>query len=231
MRIAVADDDTDTLIQIRSVLSLAGHSCDLFANGEEIIAALKRETFDLVLLDWNMPRANGLEVIHWANSNLSDPPEIVILTSRTSKEDVVTALEAGATDYIIKPEADAVIRARVNAALRKRSAPDRERVLECDPYRFDRLTNSVTLEGREIELTPKEFSLALLLFANVGRPLSRAYLMMRVWNSSPDLSTRTLDMHVSRVRTKLALRPENGFALQTIFGFGYRLDSFSSAAH
>jgi DNA-binding response OmpR family regulator len=82
------------------------------------------------------------------------------------------------------------------------------------------------LNGESIKLTSKEFQLAVLFFENINRPLSRGYIFSQVWSSANDLETRTLDMHMSRVRSKLALRPENGFVIQTVFGFGYRMDTY-----
>jgi DNA-binding response OmpR family regulator len=97
--------------------------------------------------------------------------------------------------------------------------------LQFGAYLFDAQRNVVKFGGEDIALTAKEFALAMLFFANQNRPLSRAYIMEAVWKSVAELSTRTLDMHVSRIRTKLSLRLENGFSLRTVFGYGYRLET------
>jgi DNA-binding response OmpR family regulator len=228
MRIAIADDDKDAREFAQHTLSLAGHQCSAFANGRDIIAQLKRETFDLILLDWNMPGLSAIDVIEWVRQGLSDVPRIIVLTSRVSDADIAFALDAGADDFITKPASGEVIRARVAATLRRASKEQAtKRVEQREVFAFDRLDQAVTFGGTVVRLTPKEFDLALLFFDNLQRPLSRGYILQRIWNNTADLSTRTLDMHVSKIRTKLGLRPENGYRLQTISSYGYRLDKFN----
>ena len=230
MRIAIADDDKEAREHAESTLVLAGHQCKTFSNGRDVIAQLKRETFDLILLDWNMPAMTAIEVIEWTRQNLTDVPRIIVLTSRNEDGDIAHALDAGADDFISKPASGEVIRARVAAALRRAGAEknagryDRRGI-----YAFDRLDNSVSFKGDTVRLTPKEFALALLFFDNLQRPLSRGYILQRLWNNTVDLSTRTLDMHASKIRSKLCLRPENGYRLQTLSGYGYRLDTYDGA--
>lgn len=226
MRIALVDDQPDDLANMLAMLTSAGFQCSTFTNGDDVIASLRRETFDLVLLDWNMPRSSGLEVVVWAGESLPDPPPFIMLTSRNNKEDIIRALECGAVDYIIKPGDPDIIRARILAASRrKRIEPQVDETSRFGDFSFDRFRHTVTYIDQAIDLRAKEFELARLFFANMNRPLSRSYIMARVWNSSPDVETRTLDMHISRIRAKLQLRPERGVSLRTIFGFGYRLDS------
>lgn len=227
MRIAVADDHKDTREFVKTVLQQAELPCSLYANGRELITALQRETFDLIIVDWNMPEQSGIDVVFWAHNNLVPCPPIIVMTSRSDSIDIVAALEAGADDYIVKPEQPSVLVARVRSALRRtrpQTALERYRTLA--GFEFDRSTNTVTRDGKSASLTPKEFDLAELFLQNGHRPLSRGYILQMVWNSVGDLPTRTLDMHVSRVRAKLALTPENGFRLQTVFGYGYRFEQF-----
>jgi DNA-binding response OmpR family regulator len=227
MRIAIADDDKQARDHAETALSLVGHQCQVFSNGRDVISQLKRETFDLLLLDWNMPGLTAIEVIEWARQNLKDVPRIIVLTSRSDDRDVTYALDAGADDFITKPSSSEVIRARVTAVLRRtRVGNGDERIERRSNFAFDRLDCSVTFGRNAVRLTPKEFALALLFFDNLQRPLSRGYILQRIWNNTVDLSTRTLDMHVSKVRTKLGLRPEQGYRLQTISGYGYRLDMY-----
>jgi DNA-binding response OmpR family regulator len=230
MRIAIADDDKDAREYAEQTLRLAGHQCSTFTNGRDVIAQLKRETFDLILLDWNMPGFSAIDVIAWVRQNLTDVPRIIVLTSRTGDQDVIHALDAGADDFISKPASGDVIRARVAAALRRVARDQNEgRLEQHGPYAFDRLDHSVVFGDKTVKLTPKEFALALLFFDNLHRPLSRGYILQRLWNNTVDLSTRTLDMHTSKLRSKLCLRPETGYRLQTISGYGYRLDSYDTA--
>lgn len=227
MHIAVVDDDEAMLDMVQHTLVEDGHRCFRCRSGRELLAALQRETFDLLIVDWNMPEMNGMDIIAWIRNHLSDPPPVMMLTSRSDKDDIAHALNAGADDFIVKPESPNVFSARVNALLRRHGkSGEGTGALTFGRYRFDRQSEGVKADGVAIALTSKEYALALLFFRNLNRPLSRAYIMEAVWNSVADLSTRTLDMHVSRIRAKLSLRPENGFFLRTVFGYGYRLESY-----
>jgi DNA-binding response OmpR family regulator len=229
MRIAVADDDKDAREFTVRILTEGGYHCAAFANGRDVVASLKSDTYDLLLLDWNMPGLNAIEIIEWTRTNLMDAPPVIVLTSRNEDQDIVVALESGADDFISKPSSANVIRARVAATLRRFAPQAAEaRIVQRGIYTFDRLEKTVTFAGATASLTSKEFDLALLFFDNMQRPLSRSYLLQRIWNNAIDLSTRTLDMHVSKLRSKLALKPEHGHRLQTIFGYGYRLDAFDA---
>lgn len=229
MRVAVADDDPEILDQIAGFLENSEHQCDRFTNGQDLIVALKRDTYDVVLLDWNMPQATGIDVINWANEALDSKPAFILMTSRSGKSDVVRGLEHGASDYIVKPETEEVIKARIEAAGRRAGQQQPKRHEFFGTYRIDRLRETIEMDGEAVKLTSREFKVAALFFDNLNRPLSRNYIFLQVWGGNVDLETRTLDMHVSRIRSKLALRPENGFAIQTIFSFGYRMDGFESS--
>ncbi len=230
MRIAIADDDGSSLNLLENVVTGMGHICAKFNDGERLSAALLRDTFDLVLLDWNMPGKSGLQVVEWMQATLEPPPPVIMLTARTAKRDVTDALNAGADDYICKPEEEEVIAARIAAVLRRTSGgASTEKVAEFGAYRLDRMAQAIRHNGVEIVLTAKEFELADLLFRNRDRTLSRAYIMETIWRTSADLATRTLDMHISRVRSKLALKPENGYRIFTVFGYGYRLETTDPA--
>ena len=228
MRIAIADDEETIREFMVSLLSDGGHKCSVFRDGRDVMNAMMRDTFDLVIIDWMMPSVSGLEILRWARANLSPCPPIIMLTSRSDKADVAEALNAGADDYIIKPESKNVILARVEAVMRRTThQPEKQtRVEDFGRYSFDRMTSNVMLDGEEIVLTAREFALARMFFLNPNRAFSRAYILETLWNSVPDLPTRTLDMHISRIRAKLRLGPENGYRLQTIFGHGYRLEVF-----
>ncbi len=226
MRVALADDEQELREQIAAIVFAAGHDIEVFANGLSLQTSLKRETYDVVLLDWNMPGLDGLEVLHWASENMESAPAFIMITSRSETDDVVRALEAGAVDYIIKPEADEIIRARVEAAGRRFGYSGAETSAAFGQYILDRKAKSISIDGEEIALTAKEFDLADLLFQNVDKPLSRRYMFSRVWGGEAELETRTIDVHISRLRSKLKLQPENGYVVRTVFGFGYRMDEY-----
>lgn len=227
LRIAIADDDQEVLDQISSCLEPTGYDVDRFRNGRDLLISLKRETYDVVLVDWNMPGATGLEIVSWGADSLEHPPAFILITSRSEKADIVKGLERGASDYIVKPESEEVIVARIEAAARRRApAAKTERYQTFGRYRVDGQETVIERDGKPIKLTAKEFKVAALFFDNLNRPLSRSYIFSQIWGNMGDIATRTLDMHVSRVRSKLELRPHNGFAIQTVFGFGYRMNSF-----
>jgi DNA-binding response OmpR family regulator len=228
MRIAVVDDDDDVIEFVRGALARAGHGCADFGSCAAALAALRRETFDLMLLDWNLPDGAGIDLLQSIRAVSSAMP-VIMITSRADKDDIAAALHAGADDYVIKPESAQVIVARVEAVLR-RAAPAAapQRVARFGDYGFDHLTESVTIGDAPVPLSAKEFRLALIFFENLHRAMSRGYLLESVWHSVSDLPTRTLDMHVSRIRSKLRLMPENGFRIVSISGYGYRMERFGA---
>jgi DNA-binding response OmpR family regulator len=148
------------------------------------------------------------------------------MTSRSREEDVVAALSAGADDYMTKPIRNAELIARVEALVRRTNqhAPRSFETIEVGRYRINPATRTCCLGGSLIELTCREFDLALLMFQYVGRILSREQIGAAVWGQPESAISRTLDTHVSKVRAKLQLRPENGLRLASVYGHGYRLD-------
>jgi DNA-binding response OmpR family regulator len=168
----------------------------------------------------------------WARGQLSPCPPIILITSRDDEADIVGALEAGADDYIIKPAAPTVVAARIAAVLR-RAYPETAAIAGIETLhgaRFDHGADTVHIGDVTTVLTAREFALALALFHNLNRPLSRSYLLETVWGRNPDLATRTLETHVSRLRVKLRLRPENGYRLLPVYSFGYRLERLDDAS-
>ncbi len=224
MKIAVLDDDPAHNELIAGILARAGHEAVLFARPDVALRDLRRQTFDLLLLDWNMPGMTGIEVLEQLRQGPAPPP-VLLITSRAEEADIVQGLGAGADDYVVKPIQPAVLTARVAALLRRAfPAPPPAGPEDFGPYRHVAGEQAMYLNGARRDLTAKELQLALVLFRNAARALSRDYLLETVWGHSPDLETRTLDAHLSKLRTKLELRPEHGFRLVTIYGFGYRLE-------
>ncbi len=226
MKIAVVDDDTLISEHISSIVTGSGFQCEAFPTGKSFIAAQRKSTFDLVFLDWNLPDMTGIDLLAGLRSATSGFTRVIMLTSRSDKDDIAQALNLGADDYIIKPESTQVIKARMDAVLRRGVPPPVQRIVEIDDYKFDRLTESVSFGDETVALSSKEFALAQLLLEHPHKPLSRDYLLQKVWNSAADLSTRTLDVHVSKIRLKLRLRPERGYRIVPITGYGYRLERF-----
>lgn len=207
-----------------SVLADAGHVGRVFTSGEALIAELRRTMFDILLLDWNVPGLSGLEVVSWARTHMKPSPPIVMLTAREAPEDIVSGLERGADDFIVKPADPRVLLARLLAVTRRSKADAGPSAPTIAGYRFDPLTRRVAWPAGEATLTDREFELALTFFRNLHRQLARAYLLETVWGWSADVQTRTLDTHVSKIRAKLELKPENGFRLSPVYSYGYRLE-------
>ena len=227
MRIAILEDDPALAERLVAVLEPAGHICHHYSTGKSLIAQLKRETFDLLVLDWNLPDITGVEVLVWAREHLEGRTPVLFVTSRGEEQDIVQALDKGADDYVIKPVQAGELLARVNALIRRSFPAQSHDVEQFDDHIFNSKSTSVTVHGEEIVLTPKEFGLALLLFQNIDRALSRAYVLEKVWGRNPDLLTRTLDAHISRIRVKLNLRPEAGYRLLPVYSYGYRLEKIA----
>lgn len=226
MRIGILEDEPALATQLAQTLTDAGHSCFIFHSGQKLINLLCHETLDILLLDWNIPDVSGLSVVRWAKENLPKPPPVLMLTSRSTEEDIVKALQAGADDYIVKPIQPAVLRARIEAICR-RAYPDPPAtgVEKFGDYEFDPRAEALKVRGEPVQLTAKEFALALMLFRNLHRTLSRSYIFEALWGRNPDLQTRTLDAHISKVRAKLGLRTSNGFRLVPVYAYGYRLET------
>ena len=230
MRIAVVDDDAEFGTLLKDILLEAGHNVVRSANGTSFLRLAKTETFDLILLDWNLPGIDGIDIVRKLRGDVASDVPIILLTLRSEANDVVEGLEAGADDYISKPVDARILLARVEAVARRRGAVRTEGVQTFGTYSLDAAQEIVRFGRNVVQLTSKEFQLAMVLFRNVSRPLSRAYLLETVWNRNPDVQTRTLDSHVARLRLKLALRPQNGWRLSPIYSYGYRLETVDGEA-
>ncbi len=225
MRIALLEDDLDQVKLVEVWLTDAGYSCYSFHSGSHIIRALKKESFDVLILDWEIPDMTGLQVLQWARKNLDWDVPILFITRRDREEDVVTALEAGADDYMSKPIKRAEMLARIGAISRRNNPiEDDETVLDFSPYTIDLKRRTVSCNQENIDLTQKEYELTLFIFRNIGRILSRGYLLETVWGRNPEINTRTVDTHVSRLRRKLKINDENGWNLSSVYQHGYRLE-------
>ena len=231
MRIAIVEDDADYCAFIASILQKAGYGAHGFESSAAFVKKFRRDTFDVVLLDWNLVELSGIELLAWIRKDCNSTVPVVMLTSRSEVADIVTGLQAGADDYIAKPVDEAVLLARLEALARRCYPADQGRHSQVfGAYAFNVPAEELSVGGAPLPLTSKEFNLALVLFSNLSRPLSRTYLLESVWGRNPDLPTRTLDSHISRIRTKLGLRPEQGFRLTPIYSYGYRLEALTDAA-
>ncbi len=226
MRIVVLEDDQDQADLLTAWLEEEGHHCSVHKNGKAFIRAYSNESYDLVILDWMVPEASGLEVLTHLRTQLDPTVPVIFITQRDSERDVVQALEAGADDYMTKPVGRAETVARVNVIGRRLGLMGNEESenIDLEPYKIDLKTREVKAHDQLVELTQKEYELALFLFRNLGRVISRGHLLEMVWGTSSKINTRTVDTHVSRLRGKLALDDEPGWKLTSVYRHGYRLE-------
>lgn len=203
----------------------AGHHCFEFHSGEMLRRALRRESYDLLILDSDTPDLSGVDLLGWMRSTLPAPPPVIMLTG-----DAGAGIDCGADDTVAKPVELLLLKQRVDAALlRCYGETGTPRIERFGDHVFDPVAKVVKVRGDAVEVTAKEFGLALQLFRNLNRPLSRSHLMELVWGRNPDMPSRTLDAHVSQIRGRLGLKPENGLRLASVYSFGYRLESVTSA--
>lgn len=230
MRIAVLDNDHHQTDLICQVLTSTGHLCHAFHHAKDLLLQLRKESYDMLILDWQIPDLSGVEVLRQSRDKLPANMPVLVLAHRSGEDDIVAGMDAGANDYLIKPIRRSELIARVQALLR-RAYPEFNNTeqIQFGNYVFETRSGRLMRNGKVIELTHKEFELALLFFRHLGRPLSRAFIHEAVWSRETELASRTMDTHVSRVRNKLQLRPENGYRLAPVYSYGYRLEQIGAA--
>jgi DNA-binding response OmpR family regulator len=222
-RILLVEDDEDIGAALTQALTSNGHLLSLARTGADALRAATLTPPDLVLLDLGLPDIDGVELCRRLRATAPDGV-IVVLTARTGEFDVVIALDAGADDYLIKPFRLTELLARLRAHLRRLPAPAERTVIEVGHLRLDLLSRRAYLGAAEIMLRPKEFDLLAVLGASPGRVHSREALMAGVWDEGWFGSTKTLDVHVSSLRRKLAKDGEPAVRIEAIRGRGYRLE-------
>jgi two-component system, OmpR family, response regulator RegX3 len=225
MRIAILEDDPSQTELLSHWFKCAGHHPEPFDQGARLLRALEHETFDVLLLDWNVPEMSGIDVLRHLRQRLQSAVPVMFSTARIREEDIVRALREGADGYVTKPVRRQELLARLESlAQRRRDPQPRTGVIELDVFRVDLETRTILRDNIPLQLTAKDFDLSVLFLRNVGRLLSRGHLRETVWELKHPVSSRTLDTHISRVRSKLRLVPEHGWRLVAVYGYGYRLD-------
>ncbi len=226
MQIAVIDNDPQQQALIIEALTAAGHDCEAEPNDAAQIAGKMREGLDLLVFHWQ-PEAEGLRWLQLLRQTAKSLP-VLLVTGRAADRDFADALQDGPSDFLVKPvrRNEVALRARVLVA-RVHPAKFQSDAQAFGDYAFDVRAARLSIEGKPISLTQKEFDLALLFFRNLGRPLSRATILESVWSQDTEFNSRTLDTHVSRIRTKLELRPDRGFRLAPVYSYGYRLEKLA----
>jgi two-component system, OmpR family, response regulator RegX3 len=230
MRIAIIDDDVALASSVSTALARNGWTCRSHADGRSFIATLHRESYDAYIVDWGLPDMSGLDVLRAIRTRVPVTVPVLFLTARDAEHDVIEALEAGADDFVVKPARIGELQARLRALWRRNSRPpDAPDTYEYDRFRFELKLQRAWVDGAPVDLTQKEFMLAVLLLRNLGKPLSRGHIREVVWGRDSEIPSRTMDTHVSRVRSKLGLRPERQYLLAPVYSYGYRLEHLLSS--
>jgi len=221
-RILVVDDEPDITALVAYHLAKAGYRVSTAANGPDALKAAREERPDIVILDVMLPGVSGYDVLaELRRREETRDVGVIMLTARREEPDRIRGLSLGADDYLTKPFSPAELALRVNALLRRLAAPAvaSGSTLTAGPITIDRSAHRVAVHGKEIELTATEYKLLLTLVERRGRVQTRPQLLETVWEAQPDIQTRTVDMHVQRLRAKLG---DAGDLIETIRGFGYR---------
>jgi two-component system phosphate regulon response regulator PhoB len=220
--VLVVDDERDITALVAYHLARTGYRVTTAGSGVAALEAAAAEAPDLMVLDLMLPGRSGYEVLDEIRRREETRDiGVIVLTARRDEADRIKGLAGGADDYLTKPFSPEELVLRVAAVLRRLRAPASAAgpVLRAGAITLDRGAHAVTVEGAPVELTPIEYRLLLLLLERRGRVQTRPQLLEAVWGSQPDIQTRTVDMHVQRLRAKLG---RAGEAIETVRGFGYR---------
>jgi two-component system response regulator RegX3 len=224
-RILIVEDEPSLSEPLSFLLRREGYDTEIAADGREALAAFDRDAADLVLLDLMLPGLSGTEVCRELRTRSAVP--IIMLTAKDSEVDIVVGLELGADDYMTKPYSTRELLARIRAVLRRRVDVEGvdDAVLEVGPVRMDVDRHAVSVGGGEVAMPLKEFELLELLLRNAGRVLTRGQLIDRVWGADYFGDTKTLDVHIKRIRSKIEKDPSEPTMLLTVRGLGYRFEA------
>lgn len=223
-RILLVEDEIALSEPLSFLLEREGYEVEVAPDGPAAVAAFDRAGADLVLLDLMLPGLPGTEVCREIRQRSQVP--IIMLTAKDSEVDIVVGLELGADDYVTKPYSTRELLARIRAVLRRRVEPDdvEEGVITGGRVRMDVDRHTVEVDGRPVAMPLKEFELLELLMRNAGRVLTRGQLIDRVWGSDYFGDTKTLDVHIKRIRSKIEVTPSEPVQLVTVRGLGYRFE-------
>lgn len=228
---AIVDHDTSHAHLLDHSLRLAGHRCHRFDRGDALICALRQQSFDAFVLEWDLPDISGVELLECIRESPQSSASILFASTRDCESDVVTGFQQGADAYMVKPIRSRELIARLEAIARRRTQGARQpEVLSLGVYQIDYEERTVLRHGDAVEMAPKDFDLSVLFLRNVGRLLSRGDICGRVWGRKSAVSSRSLDTHVSRICNKLGFTPALGWRLAAVYGYGYRLERLATAS-
>lgn len=224
-RILIVEDEVSFSDPLSYLLKKEGYDVAVAETGPDGLAEFDKHGADLVLLDLMLPGLSGIDVCRALRQRSSVP--VIMLTAKDSEIDKVVGLEIGADDYVTKPYSSRELLARVKAVLRRLAEPEDllPSTLEAGPVRMDVERHTVSVQGRSVSLPLKEFELLEMLLRNSGRVLTRMQLIDRVWGSDYVGDTKTLDVHVKRLRAKIEPDPANPVHIVTVRGLGYKFEA------
>ena len=223
MRILIIEDDVEASEAMCRGLGEAGHECVTAPDGVEGVEEARKGEFDVLVVDRMMPRMDGVTVVETLRRE-GDQTPVLFLSALGEIEDRVAGLKAGGDDYLVKPYALAELVARVDALARRRETGSVNTVLRVGDLEMDLIARTVHRGGKEIDLQPREFQLLEFLMRHAGQSVTRTMLLEKVWEYHFDPQTNVIDVHISRLRSKI----DKGFGkpmLQTVRGAGYRLEA------
>ena len=218
-KILIAEDDRELRQLFAHVLTKNGYTVLGVSNGEEALAALEQSYYDLIISDIMMPKMDGWETCKTIRRYSQVP--IIMLTARSEERDELLGFELGVDEYITKPFSPKILVARIEAILRHGSSTSTGEILEADGIRVDKDAHEVTVDGKPVDLSNKEFELLTYFMENKGIALSREKILNNVWNYDYFGDARTIDTHVKKLRSKLGPKGDN---IKTIWGMGYKLE-------
>ena len=227
-RVLVVDDESEIVALVAYHLVKAGYRVATAASGQDALDHARRERPSLIVLDLMLPGMSGFDVLEQLRSDEHTRDiAVLMLTARREEPDRIRGLSLGADDYLTKPFSPRELVLRVGAILRRAGTASAggNDSLVIGSLRIDKAAMSVVIDDQAVELTPTEFKLLLTLAERRGRVQGRAHLLETVWEAAPDIQTRTVDMHIQRLRTKLG---PAGDLIETVRGFGYRLRAASA---
>jgi DNA-binding response OmpR family regulator len=229
MNIAIFDEFGISHGFQEETLAQGAFACATFSNVKDFISAINSRLFRVFLVFANLPDRSHLRLAEWIRSELGDRFPILVLADRCDDADIVASLQSGA-DLMLPMDRgrESFFLATINA-LGRRVAPAAGVEAEVfGPYSFDRKAKAVHIHGEFASVTAKEFDVTMLLFDNLNRIVSRDEIIDRIWSDSANVSTRTIDVHVSKIRSKLKINPGNGFRISSVYRVGYRLEDFTA---
>ena len=225
MRIAMLGDDRSQIFTLQNCLLVAGHTAHRYKTAAEFLNAVNNTGFDTLILGYTIPDLTGLEVLARVRNELKLTVPVIVVTPPKGEDYIVSVLRGGADDCITTPVGDREFLARLEAITRRWIyAPPAGRSFQAGRLTVNAASRRILLDGRPVELTSKDYDLAVFLLRNVGRLISRSHILHAVWGWKQIVRSRTLDTHMSRVRTRLRLVECYGWRLSAVYRRGYRLE-------